>query len=363
MPTVLVSLLQSSGTKGGIEAYIKALYQAIGKDANEFRFVGFASTELYASGAPWFPGEIVNSGISGENRFRWAWGELFGVSHFAKNIKADLIHGPAMLGPWKSNIPVVITVHDLSYFSNPELMQTALYTAPVKIMERIAAANATRLISISRTTSRAISKYLKAPDSKIDLVHSAGRELGVVPKGFEHRTPDSFLAMGQRSRYKDFQTLLKAWTLLPKTLNLSLTITGSHGQDPLRRDVQKLGLADSISLLEWITDEELTDLMSTSTAFIETTRAGGFGMPSVEAMGIGLPVISTDIEVFQEILGDAALYFKAGDPESLATKILEIVENPSILSESANRGFLKAAEYSWGNVARGTLDSFRLALG
>ena len=68
MPRVLVDLLQSTGTKGGIEVYARELYTAIGGINSDFEFVAFASRELAAAGTPWFPGEVVDSGISGENR-------------------------------------------------------------------------------------------------------------------------------------------------------------------------------------------------------------------------------------------------------------------------------------------------------
>ena len=223
MPTVLVNLLQTTGTKGGIEIYVRELYKHIALEPGEFEFIGFASTELSKTDTSWFPGRVIDSGISGENRFSWAWGELFAVNKCAAQVKADLIHGPAMFGPFTSTVPVVITVHDLLYFSHPELMKNKLLTGPVKWMEKRAAKNATRLISSSETTRKDIQKYLQFEDELIDTVLLAGRPLEPTLHSDLTDSSDFFLAMGQRSPYKSFGTLIDAWAgelmngILPKT--------------------------------------------------------------------------------------------------------------------------------------------------
>lgn len=363
MPRVVVNLLQSTGKKGGIEAYIRELYQQISSMEHEFEFIGFGSREICEQNdLAWFPGRIIDSGISGENRYQWAFAELFLVNRFAKSVGADIIHGPAMFGPLKSTVPTVITMHDLSYFTHPELMQTPLYTLPVKLMERVGAKNAKRIISISAETALNVEKYLKVSPREIDTIYSAGRPLGISPRMSSDRKVGHFLAMGQRSPYKSLETAVLAWAKMDFAQRPKLTITGSHGFDPLAELVARYKLESHIELLSWVSDAELSSLMSNATALIETTVAAGFGMPALEAMSIGMPVITTDIPVFREILGDAAAYYEAGNIENLAELVLMLDESPEVLARFSDVGLERSYQYSWERCATETLSSFRLAM-
>jgi glycosyltransferase involved in cell wall biosynthesis len=364
VPRVLVNLLQSTGSKGGIEIYARELYRSLGArvETDDFEFVGFASRELMSRDHSWFPGTMVDSGISGENRFTWAYGELLAVSRAARQHSADLIHGPAMLGPLFPPVPVVVSMHDLLYFSHPQLMQTKLFTEPVKWMEKRAAAKASRLITISEVSASAIRKYLKFPDDRLDVIPLAGRkqpaDIGSAPA----RRSDLFLAIGQRSPYKNFETVVRAWAAIPPAARPQLVITGSVGDDPLVPLVQELGLGDSVSLRSWVPDDELHELLGTATALIDPTLAGGSSLPTLEAMQIGLPVVLADTPVLTEVGGDAADYYSAGDPGDLARAVVSLSSDPNRQSELAREGLARGAGYTWDVVARATLETFRKAI-
>ena len=361
MPTVFVDLLQSTGTKGGIEIYARELYGAIGKLDTGMEFIGYASRELAKTGATWFPGQVIDSGISGENRLTWAWGELVSVGLAAAKNHADLIHGPAMFGPLRSKAPVVISVHDLLYFSHPHLMQTKLFTRPVRWMEKRGAANATRLITISEYSAAAIRRYLRFRDDAIDVIPLAGRSTASTMAAAPRRS-DLFLAIGQRSPYKDFETIVRGWAEIPHEKRPRLVITGSHGDDPLIPLVTSLGLLDDIELKEWVTTEELGRLFTTATALIDSTLATGFSLPTLEAMAIGLPVLLADTEVFREVGDEAAEYFAAGSPADLALAVQRLAANEDRQRELSELGRLRASGFSWERVATETIESFSKAL-
>jgi len=358
MARILVNLLQSTGTKGGIEIYARELYTQLGGMDSGHEFVGLASRELAAKGADWFPGRLIDSGISGENRFAWARGELFGVSRFARREGVDLIHGPAMFGPLRSSIPVVISIHDLLYFSHPELMQTKLFTGPVKWMERRGAAGAARFITISQFSARAIQKYLGVPADRIDVIPLAGR---ATATGVHTRPADGqslFLAMGQRSPYKDFPTVIRAWSHIPEASRPRLVVTGSHGDDPLMPLVAELGLERWVDLKSWVSNEELAQLLGSATALIDSTLATGFSMPTLESMAIGLPTLLADNEILREVGGEAADYFAPGDPIDLARAVQQLASDPARQDELSTLGLARAATFSWEKVAVGTLETF-----
>ena len=112
-PVVLVDMLSYTGTKGGMETYTRELYRELGSMSTGLDFVALASKEGARLDTSWFPGEVIASAISGENRFVWAFGELVASSWWARRRGADLVHSPATLGPAYTSMPTVITIHDM----------------------------------------------------------------------------------------------------------------------------------------------------------------------------------------------------------------------------------------------------------
>lgn len=362
MPHVLVNLMQSTGTKGGIEVYARELYKQLGTMDTDYEYTAFASRELAAGDTSWFPGTVIDSGLSGENRVAWARAELFAVGRAAGRLGVDLLHGPAMFAPLRSPVPTVVSFHDVLYFSHPELMQNKLLTEPVKWMERRAARTATRILTISDYSSRGIQRFLRFPAERIDVVPLAARANALGRAG-QQRAGDLFLAIGQRSPYKDFETVVRAWAHIPEGDRPRLVITGSHGEDPLLPLVAELGLERWVDLRSWVAVEELEELFSTATALIDSTLATGFSMPTLEAMQVGLPVLLADTEVFREVGADAADYFTAGSPADLARAVTRLSADDARQQDLARRGLERSTEFSWRRVAEGTLASFDRALG
>ena len=344
-----------------METYTRELYRELGRAGGGYEYVGYASKEFLALDHAWFPGEIIASGISGENRFHWAYGELFAVARAAKKAGADLIHAPATLGPRRSAMPTVVTMHDMLYWSHPDLMSTPFYTKPVMWMEKQAARNAERILTISDVSAREIQKYLAVDPAKIDVVPLAGTAPQTLD-GEVAREPDLIIAMGNRRPHKNYQGLVRAMAEVDEAVRPRLVVTGSRGDDPLLPIVRELGLQDWVDLRGWVTAEELEDLYSRATALAMPTFCEGFGLPPLEAMMVGLPVLMSDIPVLREVGGDAALYFDPHSTASIAAAITTAVTEPQTLAALAQRGYERAALYSWEKVAAGTLESFAKAL-
>jgi glycosyltransferase involved in cell wall biosynthesis len=362
VPLVLVDLLSYTGSKGGMETYTRELYRAIGRAPGEFTFTGFASREGYRLDHSWFPGEVIDSRISGEHRIHWAWGELTQVSRAADRLGAALIHGPATLGPRRSRVPTVLTMHDMLYFSHPEYMSTPLYTAPVKWMEKVAARNASRVLTDSHASAEEIVKYLRHPSDRLQVVHLAGTT--TVRQGVEERPrrSDLILAMGNRRPHKNFDGLIRALALIPESERPSLVITGSRGDDPLRADVERLGLEHWVDLRSWVSEDELESLLDSTSALAVPSFAEGFGLPIIDAMARGIPVIISDLPVFREIAADAAVYFDPANDRDIARAIREIISDSALRQRLAGEGLLRAAVFTWERTASETLDGFRAAL-
>lgn len=362
MPRIFVDLLSYTGTKGGMETYTRELYRALGR-RDDAEYIGYASREGALLDLSWFPGRIIGSGISGENRFAWARGELFAVARAARREGADLIHAPATLGPRASTMPTVVTMHDMLYWSHPEYMSTPLYTAPVKWMEKVAARNAARVITISPDSANEIVKYLGFPRERLDVIPLAGSAPVQVDRSLAGSEGAFILAMGNRRPHKNWGALVHAIARIPADRRPRLVITGGRGEDPLAPLVDELGMRDWVELRGWVDDDEVRHLYATTTALAIPSFAEGFSLPTLEAMSAGIPVLLSDIGVHRYVGGDAARYFPPADHAALAHLIDEVVSDSVVRDRMSENGVRRAEAFTWASTAEQTRRSFDLALG
>ena len=353
MKRVLVDLLFFTGTKGGMESYVREVYSRLSIDDPELEYVGYASTELAATDVSWFPGRIIDSGISGEDRVAWARGELQSVARAALREQADVVHCPANFGPWRrTGVPVVLTVHDLLPFRHPEYVP-GMHARILRWMVRTAARSATRILTVSRASRDDIVAHLGVPSSRITVTPLAGsrpRDMRAAPR----RRDDLLLAVGNRMPHKGFETLLEALARIPAAERPHLTITGSHGDDPLSPVVDRLGLGAFVDLRGWLRQDELEALYAEATALVFPTRFEGFGLPPLEAMARGCPVLVSDLPVMHEVAGDAARYVDPLDVDAIARDIRWLIRSPGERERMSRRGLARAAEFSWERTAQAT---------
>lgn len=363
MAKILVNFMSYTGTKGGMETYARELYREFGRMGTEHEYIGFGSNEFMLRDFSWFPGEVIPSRFSGENRFAWAFAELFMVSRAARKQNVDLIHSPATIGPWRSRMPAVYTMHDMLYFRAPELMATPFYTRPMRWIEKRAASNATLILTDSVASADDIEHYLKFPRAAIDVVQLAGTP-PVVLSGTDRPTRERglLLAVGNRLPHKNFAGLVRAMATIPPADRPRLVITGSRGDDPLRPLVERLGVGDAVELKGWVDQSELEWLYGHASALMVPNYCDGFCLPALEAMLVGLPVLMSDIPVYHEVGGDAVGYFEPTDDHSIAAAMLKAAAEPAWLDELSRRGTERASMFTWNRTARETLAAFDRAL-
>lgn len=364
-PHVLVDMLFWTGSKGGIETYARELYSAL-RGTDRFTFTALASTELAAAKPDWFPGRVVDSGVSGDiaglNRVRWSLAELFGVSRWARRLDADLIHCPSLLGPRRPPVPSVVSMHDLLYWTNPEHMPSPLFVKPAQWMESMAAKGATRMITISQSSARDIDTHLRFPRERLDIIPLAGSVRESAAR-LRTGTPENMiLATGNRLGHKNWGSLIRALPLVPEDVRPRLVITGSKGDDPLIPIVDEVGMQDWVDLRGWVTNDEMDRLLASAAALAIPSFHDGFCLPALDAMLIGLPVLLSDIPVYREVGGDAAIYVDPHSLESIAEGMTVVATDPERMARAAELGRAQAARFSWEATAARTLDVFDEAL-
>jgi glycosyltransferase involved in cell wall biosynthesis len=260
-------------------------------------------------------------------------------------------------------MPTVLTIHDMLYWSHPEFMVTPFYTRPVMWMERRGAANATRIITDSQVSADEIVRFLDYPRERLHVVPLAATS---------HRYADTLvrdrenllIASGQRRRYKNWDGLIRALVLVDEAVRPRLVVTGSSdpATDPLLPVIADAGLHDWVEVRGWVGEQELTDLYRRARALVMPTLCEGFGLPVLEAMASGLPVLASDIPVLREVGGDAALWFDPYDPASIAESMTVAATQPERLEALAELGMGQAARFSWRRTADETLAVFHAVL-
>lgn len=357
---IAVDLVFYTGKKGGTESYTRSLYTEIGRRHPEIELVGLLNSELRQTPPAWFPGETVPLPVSGENRLAWAGAENTLVPAAALRAKADVLHCPANFGPVVSRVPVALTVHDLLAFRYPELVPNGGARA-VQWLTRTSVRGARMLLTDSAASAADIRSCLSVGSRPIEVIplaapsSTAPSAAAAAPSG---QRPFLF-STGNRLPHKNFPVLLEALAQIPAPERPRLVIPGSHGDDPLTSLVDRLELHDDVELLGWVTTEELDRLYRTAAAYVLPSRFEGFGLPVLEAMSRGCPVVCSDIPVLREVGGDAAAYIDTRSATAVAAALRTLLRDPTELARLSAAGQGQASGFAWSRVADETVTALR----
>jgi glycosyltransferase involved in cell wall biosynthesis len=354
---IAVDLVYFTGRKGGTETYARELFPALAAH-DDFQFVGIGNRELAEKPPAWFPGKVVTLPVSGENRVAWAATEALGVGPRAKLLGADILHCPSNFGPVVRLLPTVVTVHDILAVSHPEWVPGGRARG-VQTLNKATIRAASRIIADSEATADDVHKVLGRPMADIDVIHLGVEPVDVLKRLAEPVARPYVLSGGNRMPHKNFDRLLEAWTLIPAAERPKLVITGSHGDDPLKPLVEQLGLQQDVELLGWVTREELAALYNNASAYVFPTLFEGFGLPVLEAMARGCPVIGSDIQVLREVGGEDMVYVDPNDAASIATGVRKVVSDSDAQATMAAAGRKRAATFTWQRAADATADVYR----
>ena len=256
---------------------------------------------------------------------------------------------PGFNPPLISPIPVVFTIHDLIHLKVPS-ESTALRRLYYATVVWPAARSAWRVLTVSEHSRRDIIEWARIPESSVQVVGN-----GVSPAFFPAQCinprPPYLLHVGRRAGHKNINGLLDAFAASRARFDLRLMFTGTPDRPTLARAVT-LGIASKIDFSGDMTDETLADLYRGATALIFPSFYEGFGLPIIEAMACGTPVITSNTTSLAEVAGRAnALLVNPVDIEELATAIDVIVTDSELRLILSKRGIDRSRAFTWGNVA------------
>ena len=234
---------------------------------------------------------------------------------------------------------------------------------------------ARKIITPTESVKREVCEHLRVKANKVIAIPSAARQsFRPVPSEQTVETrkrlaieDDFLLFVGTLEPRKNLLTLLKAFDQIVRQTSLrpQLVITGGEGwlMDETFSFIKHSGIGDRLRLTGYLDDEELRALYSTCRIFVYPSLYEGFGLPPLEAMACGAPVIAGRVAALQEVLGSAARLVDPLNVEELAASIVELIENDEERRRLAANGPKHAAKFSWEETARRTLQVYRNVLG
>lgn len=287
------------------------------------------------------------------------------VARTVNRLKPDIVFSPMQtMGSWGRRYRLLLTVHDLIYYEN----RTPPRDLPgyVRVLwrlyhlswwpQRMLLNRADGIITVSETTRGLIRRH-RLTKRPITVVPNAADELGTPTSPRQRPERTSLVYMGSFMPYKNVETLVRAVGERPEVDLHLMSRAGQREQHRLR------ALAPSARLIfhEGATDAEYAQTLREATALVTASRAEGFGIPIVEAMTQGTPVIVSDIPIFREIGGDAALTFDADDPASFL-QALDALTAPGEWERRSERGREQASRFDWDRSAALLLETIEATI-
>lgn len=287
--------------------------------------------------------------------------------------RGRLFHGPNYFLPDCAEIGVA-TVHDLSIFKFPETHPAERLRHFERDFDR-SMTRATRLITDSESTRRELAAFLGWPESRISAVH-LGVSDDFAPRGESELAPrlnahglapqGYVLCVSTLEPRKRIGDLLQAYRTLPDAIrrNFPLVLVGGAGwlSERLHEDIDRATAQGWLRYLGYVLEQDLPVLYAGASLFVYPSVYEGFGLPVVEAMASGVPVITSDQSSLPEVTQGAALLVSPGDIDGLAAAIARGIGDVSWRSEARARGLAAARSYSWERCVGNTIRVYQAAM-
>jgi glycosyltransferase involved in cell wall biosynthesis len=258
---------------------------------------------------------------------------------------ADVLHCPTYRGPLRPTLPLVVTVHDLAVLRHPEAFNRWSRVYGPRVVPRVLGA-ATRVIAVSEFTRRELVELLRVPDERIRVVPNAVDD-EFTPEG-PAAEGEYVLAVGTLEPRKNLDALVEA----ARRADVELRVVGAHGWGGV--DVGGNG----VRWLGEVSDSRLAELYRGSLCVAYPSLYEGFGIPVLEAMACGAPVVTSRGTAMEEVADGAAVLVDARDPAEIAAGIARAsAERDTLVA----LGFERARAFRWDAVAEATVEVYREA--
>jgi glycosyltransferase involved in cell wall biosynthesis len=369
----------------GSGQYLKHLVRAL-VDLGDTDSVLLVSPHATGSAARSFPAACLvreaSTPFSGRHeQLDKVWFEQFSVPRACQSAGADVVHYPYFAAPLRSGRPVVVTVHDLIPLLMPPYRGGPLAQAYTRLATATAR-RATAIIADSECSRRDIVRLLNVPEDRVTVIYLAAderfkpmAEAEVAPTRRRHGLDCPFvLYLGGIDCRKNAPRLLEAFAALLKSgeqslpADLTLAVAGdipspSAMFPDVRGQVAAMGLRDRVKFIGRVSEEDAPALYNAAEVFVFPSLYEGFGLPPLEAMACGTPVVCSNTSSLPEVVGDAAITVDPEDVGALAEALRRALLDVDLRRERRERGLRRAAQFNWHKTAVETLRVYQRALG
>ena len=359
------------GQTGGMEAYARELVS---------RLAAIGGIELTclvgrpaAGQGPWseLAREVVLP-VDATSRAEWVMGEQWYVPRAAQRAGADIVHSLASTAPLHGRQVRVTTIHDLNFMMVPEA-HFGLRGAGMRVLVPAAAKRSNRLIADSNSTRDDLVSRLGVSPGKVDVVPLAAQVTGMSDPALRNSLSRRLdlddrwvlIAPGAKRPHKNASLVIDALASMDTTERPKLVVTGYRTpyESEIRSQVDSLGLANDVVIADNLSAREMEALYELADCVVVPSRYEGFGLPVLEGMTRGLPVIASDRSSLPEVAGGAALLVDPESVEEMARAIRQLMGNPAVVERLSAAGIERARDFTWERTALLTRASYERALG
>jgi len=308
------------------------------------------------------------------------WFEQVAFPRACQQQGVDLAQVPYFAPPLHPTVPTLVTIHDLIPLLLPAYRGSALVRLYTRLVAQ-AAHRAALILTDSHASRRDIIRHLRVPSDRVRVIHlAADVAYRPIPQGTHREAirrkyglpPSYFLYLGGFDQRKNVTALLQAFARIVTSCKLQVTssepwlvVAGRLPEedtpftpDP-RRIAQELGIAEQVIFIGWVSEEDKPALYSGARGFIFPSQYEGFGLPPLEAMACGTPVIASDRGSLPEVVGSGGILVSPDDVPGLAEAMRSLWEDQALRQELSERAQRQAARFSWARAAQETLAAYR----
>lgn len=340
----------------GVSVYTQnLLYYFKKKASSNLRFKVFLKnrplTDL-PNNTPYFSYEVIKG--------KFLWSQIFLPLRLYQKKDIDVFFSPAHYGPRFLSMPLVVTVHDLSYLYYPnEFLKKDLYQ--LRNWTKYSVKKAVKVIAVSNTTKKDLIKSYHLSENKIEVIYNGYEKYFNVVRSklkVKEMNKPYILYVGTLQPRKNIKTLLQAFYKFNQIYpEYELIIAGKKGwlYDQIFTKVADLGLEDKVFFTDYISDYQLVYLYENAFCLVMPSLYEGFGIPILEAMSFDCPVISSFASSLPEVGGDACFYFDPTNANELVEKLLKLKNSSQYRNELIEKGRKRVKLFSWKICADKTL--------